>query len=187
METWLLGVIIRSARLEAFYVVQFSGPDLIGLWKGRYLEKRMKPQIIGLCEAKFRSWFWPKRLFARWTLFICVPWKLNNEIWNCEWEYKITIAKARVTKTTIVRTSIIGQATKGAGRMPWHQEPMKDVISCDKPRGAANEHWSVDFGMEKSGRSKVRSSYAESIGIWGEPPELKHLSRARKRNQKRFC
>ena len=32
-----------------------------------------------------------------------------------------------------------GQATKGAGRMPWHWEPMKDVISCDKPRGAANE------------------------------------------------
>ncbi len=22
--------------------------------------------------------------------------------------------------------------------MPWHQEPMKDVGSCDKPRGVAN-------------------------------------------------
>ena len=33
-----------------------------------------------------------------------------------------------------------GQATKGAGRMPWHWEPMKDVISCDKLRGAANKH-----------------------------------------------
>ena len=32
-----------------------------------------------------------------------------------------------------------GQATKGAGRMPWHWEPMKDVISCDKPRGDAND------------------------------------------------
>ena len=31
-----------------------------------------------------------------------------------------------------------GQANKGAGRMPWHWEPMKDVISCDKLRGAAN-------------------------------------------------
>ena len=29
---------------------------------------------------------------------------------------------------------------KGAGRMPWHQEPTKDAISCDKPRGAANGH-----------------------------------------------
>jgi len=22
--------------------------------------------------------------------------------------------------------------------MPWHQEPMKDVGACDKPRGAGN-------------------------------------------------
>ena len=27
-----------------------------------------------------------------------------------------------------------GQANKGAGRMPWHWEPTKDVISCDKLR-----------------------------------------------------
>ena len=31
------------------------------------------------------------------------------------------------------------QANKSARGMPWHQEPMKDVISCDKLRGAANE------------------------------------------------
>jgi len=22
--------------------------------------------------------------------------------------------------------------------MPWHRQPMKDVVSCDKPRGVAN-------------------------------------------------
>ena len=33
-----------------------------------------------------------------------------------------------------------GQAIKSARGMPWHQEPMKDVTSCDKLRGAANEH-----------------------------------------------
>ena len=31
-----------------------------------------------------------------------------------------------------------GQAKKGAGRMPWHQEPKKDATSCDKPGGTAN-------------------------------------------------
>ena len=36
-------------------------------------------------------------------------------------------------------TSTTGQANKSARGMPWHQEPMKDVISCDKLRGAANE------------------------------------------------
>ena len=29
--------------------------------------------------------------------------------------------------------------------------------------------------------SKPRSPYTESIGVWREPPELKHLSRERKR------
>ena len=32
-----------------------------------------------------------------------------------------------------------GQAKKSARGMPWHQEPMKDVTSCEKLRGAANE------------------------------------------------
>ena len=31
-----------------------------------------------------------------------------------------------------------GQAKKSAGRMPWHREPKKDVISCEKLRGGAN-------------------------------------------------
>jgi hypothetical protein len=30
-----------------------------------------------------------------------------------------------------------GQATKGKWWMPWRQEAMKDVVSCEKPRGAA--------------------------------------------------
>ena len=33
-----------------------------------------------------------------------------------------------------------GQVTKGAGRMPWHQEPKKDAISCEKLRVGANIH-----------------------------------------------
>lgn len=28
-----------------------------------------------------------------------------------------------------------GQVDKGTGWMPWHQEPKKDVVACDKPRG----------------------------------------------------
>ena len=34
----------------------------------------------------------------------------------------------------------VGQANKSARGMPWHQEPMKDVTSCDKLRGAAHTH-----------------------------------------------
>ena len=31
------------------------------------------------------------------------------------------------------------QAKKSIWRMPWHWEPMKDVTSCEKLRGAANK------------------------------------------------
>ena len=33
----------------------------------------------------------------------------------------------------------VGQANKSARGMPWHQEPTKDVTSCDKPREGAND------------------------------------------------
>ncbi len=43
-----------------------------------------------------------------------------------------------------------GKAKKSAGRMPWHWEPKKDVINCDKPRGAVSTLRSVDVRMEQS-------------------------------------
>ena len=46
----------------------------------------------------------------------------------------------------------VGQAIKSVGRMTWHQEPKKDVTSCEKLRGAASRHRSVDVRMEQSGR-----------------------------------
>ena len=39
------------------------------------------------------------------------------------------------------------QAKKSVRRMPWHQEPMKDVTNCDKPRVAVNKRRSGDFRM----------------------------------------
>ena len=39
------------------------------------------------------------------------------------------------------------QANKSVGRMPWHQEPTKDVISCEKLRGEANILRSADIRM----------------------------------------
>ena len=45
-----------------------------------------------------------------------------------------------------------GQAKKSTGRMPWHQEPKKDVTSCEKLRGGANIQRSADIRMGKPGR-----------------------------------
>src|SRR5437773_9878115 len=57
-----------------------------------------------------------------------------------------------------------GQATKSERWMPWRREAMKDVASCDKPRGAASRHRSEDVRMGEPGRSNVRSSLTEYIG-----------------------
>ena len=46
-----------------------------------------------------------------------------------------------------LKTHWKGQAFKGTGRMPWHQEPTKDVTSCEKLRGGANNFRSADIRM----------------------------------------
>ncbi|PYM63748.1 MAG: hypothetical protein DMD79_07935 [Candidatus Rokuibacteriota bacterium] len=70
--------------------------------------------------------------------------------------------------------------------MPWRQEAMKGVASCDKPREAASRLRSADARMGEPTRGNARVSTAESIGGGGEPRELKHLSTSRKRKQPRF-
>ena len=69
--------------------------------------------------------------------------------------------------------------------MPWHQEPKKDATSCDKLRLAANK-LSRRFPNGATPAVKNRGSHTESIGMRGEPGEVKHLSTRRKRNQMRF-
>lgn len=60
---------------------------------------------------------------------------------------------------------------------------MKDAISCDKLRGAANKLRSGDFRMGKPGSAIHCQRALNQIGVRGEPSELKHLSRTRKRHQ----
>ena len=64
--------------------------------------------------------------------------------------------------------------------MPRLLEAMKDVLSCDKLRGGAQDLRSEDFRMGQPSRLKIYYS----INIEGEPAELKHLSKQRKRKQK---
>ena len=45
----------------------------------------------------------------------------------------------------------VGQAIKSVGRMTWHQEPKKDVTSCEKLRLGANIHRPADIRMGKPG------------------------------------
>ena len=61
--------------------------------------------------------------------------------------------------------------------------PKKDVTSCEKLRGAANEPRSADIRMRELSASNVALTYTEHIGVRGEPGELKHLSTWRKRKK----
>ena len=53
------------------------------------------------------------------------------------------VLRLLVTSNSLIETNhrkmIEDQATKSVEWMPWHQEPMKDAISCEKLREAANK------------------------------------------------
>ena len=55
-----------------------------------------------------------------------------------------------------------GQAIKSARGMPWHQEPTKDVTSCDKPRGGANIRYIRGFPNGGTRLSNTQASCIES-------------------------
>ena len=90
---------------------------------------------------------------------------LEGSMFNCGTTPKgegktITISQKLLCEACIIQPreliyqrSFYGQAIKSARGMPWHQEPMKDVTSCDKPRGGANIHRSGDFRMGKPTRA----------------------------------
>jgi hypothetical protein len=63
--------------------------------------------------------------------------------------------------------------------MPWLSEAMKDVISCDKLRGGANNLRSGDFRMGQP----IRCLADIRLIAGSKPGELKHLSTRRKRKQ----
>jgi len=81
--------------------------------------------------------------------------------------------------------NIYGQATKRIRWMPWRQQAMKDVVACDKPRGAGKQ--ALIRGSLNGATHGIRAvSHDESIVMGSKPGELKHLSTRRNRNQPRF-
>ena len=62
--------------------------------------------------------------------------------------------------------------------MPWLSEAMKDVVSCDKLRLGANNCITRRF---PNGATQLVEDQLSRNG--GEPAELKHLSKQRKRKQ----
>src|SRR5665647_390478 len=59
------------------------------------------------------------------------------------------------------------RVSKGARWMPWRREPKKDVVGCDKPRGAAYRLRSGDLRMGQPTRGHARVPLPEYIGQRG--------------------
>ena len=61
---------------------------------------------------------------------------------------------------------------------------MKDVASCDKPRGAAKQALIRGFLNGSAPYGEAIGERAETkVGAFGEPGEVKHLSNRRKRKK----
>ena len=69
--------------------------------------------------------------------------------------------------------------------MPWRSEAMKDVVGCDKPRGAAEQALIRGF-LNGATHPACRVHDIEYIDVVGERGELKHLSTLRKRKKIQF-
>ena len=52
--------------------------------------------------------------------------------------------------------------------MPWHVKAKKDVVSCEKPRGGANDRRSGDVRMGQPLLGNARRPAAEHIGSQGQ-------------------
>ena len=57
---------------------------------------------------------------------------------NGEFDDSFKLNESESVSTTASVLEINGQATKGSRRIPWHTEATKDVVTCDKSRGAGS-------------------------------------------------
>jgi hypothetical protein len=75
-----------------------------------------------------------------------------------------------------VLTKLYGQVTKSMQGMPRRRKAMKDVASCDKPRGVVQQTVIRGFPNGETHSAEDGVSVPESIGHGSEPREVNHLS-----------
>ena len=85
----------------------------------------------------------------------------NKEVIENFFRVKNTTKKNKITSSEKNQRFKHGQATKGAKRMPWHQEPKKDAAICDKPRGVEKQTSIRGFPNGETRQSEALSAYGE--------------------------
>ena len=87
-----------------------------------------------------RGWSWPVvSLLAARVGVAFGSGRSSNRSWcsgvggGCRLGTGGCLRTAQWTRASL--NDLCGQVFKCTGWMPWHQEPKKDVVACDKPRG----------------------------------------------------
>ena len=108
------------------------------------------------------------------------------------YDRKIVLQKAKRTEITLIIRDVeihpLNSWSSCKGRK-GNALALRADEGRDKLRKATGSRkWALIRGCPngETRQSNTLSACTESIGVRGEPPELKHLSRARKRNQPRF-
>ena len=70
----------------------------------------------------------------------------------------------KMLKYALKRLLVEVQAKKSIRRMPWHQEPKKDMTSCERLRGAANKRYIRRYPNVGTHMMKNHISLTEYIG-----------------------
>ena len=126
--------------------------------------------------------------------------KTSEAIQEIVWKNKLVNAKAFINKPRTKASNAMdvrGTAATRRGESFWlsYKERRVDALALraderrDKLRKASGRSKYPLIRRYLNGEtwlSKPQSSYGEYIAIRREPPELKHLSRARKRKKTRF-
>jgi hypothetical protein len=75
----------------------------------------------------------------RWLCAVLPAGEVGCSLWVCPVLVELVAGWLLCRVWCGVVCLLCGQVVKGTRWMPWHQEPMKDVGGCDKPRGVANQ------------------------------------------------
>ena len=142
------GVAQLGERLPCKQEVSGSIP-LISTRSSRWDGGRNYIAAAGKVTAKFKCFVY-YMIFDNWIAYL---WKAN-----------LRMSLFIETKLILSSQKAFGQAAKGVRGMPWRRVTMKDVVSCDKPRWAANRLRPGDFRMGKPSAGNAALSTPEHIG-----------------------
>ncbi len=94
--------------------------------------------MIRTCRACRSSWRGVRSFSRGWWCRVCVGVRVVFFRDLVFVAFVLLSSRLRLRAGCGVVVVWVCQVFKGAWWMPWHQEPMKDVGACDKPRGVGN-------------------------------------------------